>query len=153
MTVTMAVSVAPGEQTTMPRRSLNQLQETAWRLSRHILEMTTIAGSGHPSSSLSAIDIMTGLMVAAALEAAQTLSGRGINARVIDMHTLKPLDAATIVRAAQETGALVTAEEHLLDLLSRVLSRSNTRRRWPLSHCVTLTLNRAKGANCWKNMG
>lgn len=115
MTATMAVSVAPGEQTTMPRRSLNQLQETAWRLSRHILEMTTIAGSGHPSSSLSAIDIMTGLMVAAALEAAQTLSGRGINARVIDMHTLKPLDAATIVRAAQETGALVTAEEHLLE--------------------------------------
>jgi transketolase len=61
MTATMAVSVAPGEQTTMPRRSLNQLQETAWRLSRHILEMTTTAGSGHPSSSLSAIDIMTGL--------------------------------------------------------------------------------------------
>jgi transketolase len=59
--------------------------------------------------------IACGLMVAAALEAAQTLSGRGINARVIDMHTLKPLDEATIVRAAQETGALVTAEEHLLE--------------------------------------
>lgn len=59
--------------------------------------------------------IACGLMVAAALEAAQILSGRGIDARVIDMHTLKPLDEAAIARAAQETGALVTAEEHLLD--------------------------------------
>jgi transketolase len=59
--------------------------------------------------------IACGLMVAVALEAAQTLSGRGIHARVIDMHTLKPLDEATVVRAAQETGALVTAEEHLLE--------------------------------------
>lgn len=61
MTATMEVSVAPGEQTTMQRRSLNELQETAWRLSRQILEMTSTAGSGHPSSSLSAIDLMTGL--------------------------------------------------------------------------------------------
>ncbi|MGC9357566.1 MAG: transketolase, partial [Anaerolineae bacterium] len=40
-------------------RSMEALQETAWRLSRQIIEMTTKAGSGHPSSSLSAIDIMT----------------------------------------------------------------------------------------------
>lgn len=59
--------------------------------------------------------IACGLMVAAALEAAQSLSARGIHARVIDMHTLKPLDEATVIRAAQETGALVTAEEHLLE--------------------------------------
>ncbi len=42
-------------------RSLPELQKTAWHLSRQILEMTTTAGSGHPSSSLSAIDILTGL--------------------------------------------------------------------------------------------
>lgn len=42
-------------------RELPELQETAWRLSRDILEITTEAGSGHPSSSLSAIDILTGL--------------------------------------------------------------------------------------------
>lgn len=61
MSVTMEIPIAPGEQTTMPRRSLTELQQTAWRLSRQILEMTTTAGSGHPSSSLSAIDLLTGL--------------------------------------------------------------------------------------------
>lgn len=61
MSVMMEVPTAPGEQYTMPRRSLAELQETAWRLSRQILEMTSTAGSGHPSSSLSAIDLLTGL--------------------------------------------------------------------------------------------
>lgn len=61
MIATMEVSVAPGEQTTLQRRSLDELQATAWRLSRQILEMTSAAESGHPSSSLSAIDLMTGL--------------------------------------------------------------------------------------------
>ena len=59
--------------------------------------------------------IACGIMVATALAAAQTLSERGVNARVLDMHTVKPIDEAAIVRAAQETGAIVTAEEHLLD--------------------------------------
>jgi len=58
--------------------------------------------------------ITCGLMVAAALEAADGLSKRGVNARVLDMHTLKPLDVEAIERAARETGAIVTAEEHLL---------------------------------------
>ncbi len=40
-------------------RSMDELQDTAWRLSREIIEITTLAGSGHPSSSLSAIDILT----------------------------------------------------------------------------------------------
>lgn len=44
-----------------PARNLDELQETAWKLSRQILQMTTEAGSGHPSSSLSAIDVLTGL--------------------------------------------------------------------------------------------
>jgi transketolase len=59
--------------------------------------------------------IATGLMVAEALRAAETLESEGIAARVIDMHTIKPLDGAAITRAARETGALVVAEEHLLD--------------------------------------
>lgn len=58
--------------------------------------------------------VACGLMVAAALEAAHELAQEGIQARVLDMHTIKPLDRASIERAARETGALVTAEEHLL---------------------------------------
>jgi transketolase len=59
--------------------------------------------------------IACGLMVAAALEAAQDLSEDGIEARVLDMHTIKPLDEDAIERAARETGAVVTAEEHVLE--------------------------------------
>lgn len=58
--------------------------------------------------------IACGLMVAAALEAAADLEKQGTHARVLDMHTLKPLDEEAVERAARETGALVTAEEHLL---------------------------------------
>ena len=57
--------------------------------------------------------IATGIMVAKALEAADILARQDINCRVINMHTLKPLDEATIVEAASETGAIVVAEEHL----------------------------------------
>jgi transketolase len=56
--------------------------------------------------------IANGLMVAQALLAADTLEGEGISARVVDMHTVKPLDRDAIQRAA-ETGAIVVAEEHL----------------------------------------
>jgi len=59
--------------------------------------------------------IACGIMVAAALEAAYTLSQNGIEARVLDMHTIKPVDADAIERAARETGAIVTAEEHLIE--------------------------------------
>jgi transketolase len=55
-----------------------------------------------------------GLMVAAALDAAVLLAKEGIEARVLDMHTIRPLDEAAIVAAAAETGAIVTAEEHFL---------------------------------------
>jgi transketolase len=54
-----------------------------------------------------------GLMVAAALEAAAELAREGVSARVLDVHTVKPLDVATIEQAARETGRLVVAEEHL----------------------------------------
>lgn len=56
--------------------------------------------------------IACGLMVAAALDAAQTLSQRGIEARVLDMHTVKPIDQDAIIKAVQETSGIVTAEEH-----------------------------------------
>jgi transketolase len=55
-----------------------------------------------------------GLMVAAGLDAAAVLHNEGIEARVLDMHTLRPMDRAAIEAAARETGAIVTAEEHLL---------------------------------------
>ena len=55
-----------------------------------------------------------GIMVAMALDAAAELSEKGIEARVIDMHSLRPMDKESIAKAAGETGAIVTAEEHLL---------------------------------------
>jgi transketolase len=56
--------------------------------------------------------IAIGLMVKEALEAAQNLKGEGIDCRVLNMPTLKPIDEAAIIKAA-ETGAIITAEEHL----------------------------------------
>lgn len=58
--------------------------------------------------------IANGLMVGVALDAAAELAHAGTNARVVDMHTVKPLDEATILRAAEETGRIVVAEEHLM---------------------------------------
>ncbi|MFC1970601.1 transketolase family protein [Chloroflexota bacterium] len=57
--------------------------------------------------------IAIGLMVSPALEAAAELEKEGINCRVLNMPTLKPIDETAIVKAADETGAIVTAEEHL----------------------------------------
>lgn len=54
----------------------------------------------------------TGLMVNEAIEAAKLLADEGINAEIINIHTIKPLDAETILRSASKTGAVVTAEEH-----------------------------------------
>ena len=56
--------------------------------------------------------IATGIMVNEALMAAEELAAAGIDARVIDIHTIKPLDEEIIVKAAQECGKIVTAEEH-----------------------------------------
>jgi transketolase len=59
--------------------------------------------------------IATGLQVSESIRAAELLAEEGISARVLDFHTIKPLDSAAIARAAQETGAIVVAEEHLMD--------------------------------------
>jgi transketolase len=56
--------------------------------------------------------IANGVMAPHALDAAEQLSSGGISVRVLDMHTVKPLDADSIKKAASETGAIVTAEEH-----------------------------------------
>jgi transketolase len=57
--------------------------------------------------------VANGLMVAPALDASETLAAEGIDARVLDMHTVKPIDRDALAAAARETGALVVAEEHL----------------------------------------
>ena len=59
--------------------------------------------------------VANGLLVAQSILAAEMLDGEGISARVLDMHTVKPLDRAALQKAARETGALVVAEEHLID--------------------------------------
>ncbi len=56
--------------------------------------------------------IATGHMVWEALQAAYRLENKGISARVINIHTIKPIDIEIIIKAAKETGAIVTAEEH-----------------------------------------
>ncbi len=57
--------------------------------------------------------VANGIMVAMALDAAEGLEQEGVSARVLDMHTVKPIDTEALERAASETGAIVVAEEHL----------------------------------------
>ena len=59
--------------------------------------------------------LATGLLVAEAIRAAEELEAAGVSARVIDIYSIKPLDREAIRRAAAETGAIVVAEEHLVD--------------------------------------
>mgnify|MGYP000959010899 CR=1 FL=1 len=56
--------------------------------------------------------IATGIMVSEALSAADTLAARGLSIRVLDMHTIKPIDKEAVLKAAKETKGIVTAEEH-----------------------------------------
>ncbi len=58
--------------------------------------------------------VAAGIMVSPALEAAETLAAKGIDARVLNMSTWRPLDGEALASAARETGAIVTAEEHLI---------------------------------------
>jgi transketolase len=74
--------------------------------------------------------IGTGLMTAEALRAAEALEGEGLSVRVIDFHTIKPLDRDVIAKAAAETGAIVVAEEHLVDgglgvRISQIVAETN----------------------------
>lgn len=56
--------------------------------------------------------LATGLMVQESLKAADMLAAEGLSVRVVNLHTIKPLDRALVLQCARETGALVTAEEH-----------------------------------------
>lgn len=56
--------------------------------------------------------VATGLMVQESLKAAELLAAKGINARVIDMHTIKPIDKDILAKASKETGFIATVEEH-----------------------------------------
>ncbi|MCD6414492.1 MAG: transketolase family protein [Candidatus Diapherotrites archaeon] len=56
--------------------------------------------------------VATGIMVSKALEAAEQLARKGISTRVLNMHMVKPLDEKAVVKAAKETGYIVTAEDH-----------------------------------------
>ncbi|MBI3911905.1 MAG: transketolase family protein [Armatimonadetes bacterium] len=76
--------------------------------------------------------VACGLMVAAALEAAALLEREGLSARVLDVHTLKPLDEETIERAARETGRVVVAEEHLCYGGLGSIVAAALARRWPV---------------------
>lgn len=58
--------------------------------------------------------IATGLMVQEAVKASEMLKAEGISARVINIHTIKPIDEEIIIKAAKETGTIVTAEEHYI---------------------------------------
>ncbi|MBF0511073.1 MAG: transketolase family protein [Candidatus Omnitrophica bacterium] len=59
--------------------------------------------------------IACGVMVAEGLKAAEKLKSEGISLKVVNMHTIKPIDVETIITAAKETGAIVTAEEHQIN--------------------------------------
>ncbi|MCK5041150.1 MAG: hypothetical protein KAR62_02605 [Sphingomonadales bacterium] len=56
--------------------------------------------------------IATGVMVSRALKAAEEMADKGIEARVVNLSTIKPLDGAEILAAAKDTGLIVTAEDH-----------------------------------------
>lgn len=58
--------------------------------------------------------IATGIMLAEAMTAAETLKEEGIGVRILDMHTIKPLDNEAVIKAAKETKGIVTAEEHTI---------------------------------------
>ena len=73
--------------------------------------------------------ICSGIMIKNALDASGILEKEGINARILNMHTLKPVDSETIIKAAKETGAIVTAENHSIingwgSAVSEVLSEN-----------------------------
>ncbi len=93
-------------------------------------ECNFVLGKTEPMRQGSDLTIIaTGIMVATALEAAEKLAGQGIQARVLNMHTLQPLDQEAILKAAKETGVIVTAEEHLISgglgsLVSQTVSAS-----------------------------
>jgi transketolase len=99
----------------------------------------------------------TGLLVAEAIRASEALESEGVSARVIDLHTIKPLDRDAIARAAAETGAIVVAEEHLVDgglgvRVAQVVSEPGLA-SWSSWAYGIRTPSPARRKNSWTNMG
>lgn len=121
-TVTMLVPSDPGSMHAAVRAATDLVGPVWLRSSRvampHIYEEGkapfTIGKANVVRQGGDVAIIACGIMVAAALDAAAALAEEGIQARVVDFHTLRPMDIGAVVSAAKETGAIVTAEEHLL---------------------------------------
>ena len=94
--------------------------------------------------------VAIGYMVQLALEAADTLAAEGICAEVIDLHTLKPIDAELLVKSATKTGAVVTAEEHnIIGGLGSAVSETRTAPcRWNASASATSSDGAARCRSC-----
>lgn len=89
-----------------------------------------VIGKAHKLTNGNDVTIFaTGHLVWKALEAAEALEEKGISVEVINIHTIKPLDADAIIESAKKTGAVVTAEEHMMngglgDSVAQVLARN-----------------------------
>ena len=90
----------------LPRAALPVIHEADYRF--------TLGRSERVRDGRDLTIIATGVMVSVSLDAADLLAQEGISARVVNMHTLKPVDEETIIAAARDSGAIVTAEEHLI---------------------------------------
>ena len=89
--------------------------ESGARLTIHKRRVLSVDSLGKaialkPGSDVTLITL--GDMVSHTLKAAEALATQGVSARVVDMHTIKPLDIQTVLTAAEETGAIVTVEDH-----------------------------------------
>ena len=118
----MVVSPCDGPEMRLAVRALLDYDGPAYlRLGRLAVETVTDAipgyrfqlGKGAVLRAGSDVTVVaTGLMVQEALAAAETLAGEGISVRVVDMHTIKPIDGELLEQCARETGCIVTSEEH-----------------------------------------
>ena len=115
------VCPADGNETVAAVKALSETSTPAYlRLGRMALENVTdvpgyrfeLGKAVKLREGTDATIAATGIMVGMALEAAEALSTRGVQARVLDMHTIKPLDVEALEAAARETGCIVTCEEH-----------------------------------------
>ena len=102
----------------MPKKEIEKIRQEAWtevvkelkkeyRDDKFVLGKSCLLRSGKDTAI-----IAYGLMIPKALEAGEILSKEGISARVINMSSIKPIDEEAVLAAAEETGVIVTAEEH-----------------------------------------
>ncbi len=97
--------------------------------------------------------IASGLVVNEALKAVKELEAEGINARLINIHTIKPIDRDIIIKAAQETGRIITVEEHnvvggLADAVSEVVTNACPVKISPVSACRTDSASAVLPGSC-----